>query len=157
MINCIFENNNKASLRHVTVDVIVTKENKILLVKRALRLIEGGKYGLIGGFLDRDETIIEGAKREVKEETGYNVDIVGLLRIKNKPDRPGENRQNVSFVFIAEALDRVGEADDESTEVAWFDLNNLPDQSDFAFDHYDDIALYLKNKNNFYPLSILEN
>jgi 8-oxo-dGTP diphosphatase len=157
MINCIFENGNKASLRHVAVDILIINNNKILLVKRALRLIEGGKYGLIGGYLDRDETIIEGAIREVKEETGYNINIIGLLRIKNKPDRDGEDRQIISFVFVAEALDKVGEADDESTEVTWFDLNNLPAKENFAFDHYDDIALYLKNKNNFYPLSILEN
>jgi 8-oxo-dGTP diphosphatase len=156
MINCVFENNNKALLRHVTAEVIVTKENKILLVKRALRLLEGGKYGLIGGYLDRDETITEGAIREVREETGYNINIIGLLRIKNKPDRPGEDRQNVSFVFVAEALDKVGEADDESTEVTWFDLNNLPAKENFAFDNHDDIALYLKNKNNIYSLSIIE-
>ena len=156
MINCIFENGNKASLRHAVVDVLIVNNDKILLTKRALHLIEGGKYALAGGFLDRDETIIEGARREAKEETGYDVNIIGLLRIKNRPDRRGEDRQNVSFVFIAEALDKVGEADDESTEVVWFNLNGLPTKDNFAFDHYDDIALYLKNKNNFYPLSFLE-
>ena len=71
MINCEFENGNKASLRHVVVDNLVLKDGKILLVKRTGKLLEGGKWGLAGGYVDRDETVKEAAKREILEETGY--------------------------------------------------------------------------------------
>lgn len=73
MINCQFENGNKASLRHVTVDSIVLNENRdsILLVKRAPHLSNPNKYALPGGFLGRDENTETAAKREVLEETGY--------------------------------------------------------------------------------------
>lgn len=73
MINCQFENGNKASLRHVTVDSIVLNENRdsILLVKRASHLSNPNKYALPGGFLGRDENTETAAKREVLEETGY--------------------------------------------------------------------------------------
>ena len=81
---------------------------------------------MIGGFLGRDETIIDGALREIKEETGYEAKIVGLLRVKNEPHRPNEDRQNISFFLISEALEKTGEADDESTEVKLFYLDNLP-------------------------------
>lgn len=110
---------------------------------------------MVGGFLERNETIIEGARREIKEETGYESEIIGLFRIKNRPYRPGYDRQNISFVFVAQSLNKVSDYDNESTEVRWYSLNNLPPQEEFAFDHYEDIIYYLQNKNNLFPLSLL--
>jgi len=60
MINCTFENGNKASLRHVVVHAIVEMDGKLLLIKRSNELLEGGKWSLPSGFLDRDETAQEG-------------------------------------------------------------------------------------------------
>lgn len=143
MITCKFENGGKALLRHVVVDAMVVKDKKILLVKRALNISNGGKYGLIGGYLDRDETLEEAVKREAKEETGYIVKIVKLLGIVDNPNRKGEDRQNIAFVYLAKALEKVGSADKESTQVAWFDLEKLPAENQFAFDHYELIRRYL--------------
>lgn len=143
MITCTFEDGGTASFRHVVTDVLVIDGEKILLVKRAPHLSNGGKYGLIGGYIDRDETIEQGAIREVKEETGYDIVIQKLLRIKDKPDRPKEDRQNISFVYIAKPMGRTGMPDNESTEVRWFNLTELPSEESFAFDHYQDIQLYL--------------
>ena len=148
MLTCKFEDGNGASLRHVVVDTLVLKNNQILLVKRALHLTNGGKFGLVGGFVDRDETLEEAVRREVLEETGYKVKVERMLRIKDSPKRRGEDRQNISFSFIATSLEKVGEADDESTEVTWFDLDKLPPEDQFAFDHYEDIQLYLKTGKN---------
>jgi len=70
MIQCIFENTNKTSLRHIVVHAIVEKDSKLLLEKRSEDLLEGGKWSLPSGFLNRDETASEGMLRELKEETG---------------------------------------------------------------------------------------
>lgn len=148
MISCEFEDGNSANLRHVVVDVLVIENNKILLVKRASHLSNGGKYGLVGGYVNRDETIEEAALREVKEETGYQIEIVRQLRVVDNPNRPQEDRQNVAFVFLAKPVKKVGEPDDESSEVKWFPLDKLPSEEEFAFDHFEDIALYLQNKPN---------
>lgn len=143
MITCTFENGGKASLRHVVVDVLVIHEGKILLVKRAAHLSNPGKYGLVGGYVDRDETTKGAAIREVQEETGYLVAIDRLLHIIDSPDRPAEDRQNISFVYVASVKEKVSKPDDESSEVAWFDLEKLPTESEFAFDHYKSIKSYL--------------
>lgn len=143
MITCSFEDGNPAKLRHVTVDCIVIQNNKILLGKRNGKLQEGGKWCLLGGFMDRDENLAGAAAREIMEESGWCVADLRLLRIKDYPDRPHEGgRQNVSFVFVATALEQTGTHDWESDEIRWFELDNLPEKGSVAFDHYEDIELY---------------
>ena len=145
MITCAFENDGKDSLRHVVVDVLLIDGNKILLVKRTGKLLESGKWALPGGFLARDETCEQGAMREVKEETGYEIQIIKLLRVVDNPDRPKEDRQNVSFVYIAKPLKKDGDSDNEVSEAKWFDLDKLPPVEEIAFDHYDNISIYLES------------
>lgn len=139
MITCAFENGNKASLRHAVVDVIIVnvKKNQILLVKRAAHLSNPNKYALPGGFVNRDETIAEAAKRETLEETGYDIDILKLVEIIDNPHRKGEDRQNISFLYLAQAGEKIAQSDNEVSECKWFDLNNLPNEEKFAFDHFD--------------------
>lgn len=59
MIDCQFENGSKANLRHAVVHCLVIENGKILLVKRSEKIIEGGKWGFPGGFLDQGEDIKE--------------------------------------------------------------------------------------------------
>lgn len=154
MINCEFENGNKASLRHVTVDNLVIKGDKILLVKRAKRLLEGGKWALAGGFVDRDETIKEAAAREIMEETGYKVEGITLLRIIDAPSRPNNDRQDITFVHFCKALEKVGVSDDESDRQEWFPLAALPSAGEIAFDHLDNIKLYMDYVKNPFVLPV---
>jgi 8-oxo-dGTP diphosphatase len=142
MITCKFENDGQASLRHVVVDNLVLKEGRILLVKRTKKLLEGGKWALVGGYVERDEDIKSAAAREVLEETGYQVEGLTLFRIIDAPDRPAEDRQNIAFVHICTALGKVDTADDESDEQRWFDLDTLPPKEEIAFDHLQNIELY---------------
>jgi len=144
MIKCVFEDGGNASLRHVVVDCLVLKGDEILLAKRSKKLLEKGKWSLIGGFVNRDETLEVAAKREILEETGYTVKNVKLLRVIDDPQRPAEDRQNISFVYTCQADKKIGEADWESDEQKWFSLKELPPKQQFAFDHFDNVALYLK-------------
>src|SRR6266550_2872489 len=107
MINCTFENGNKASLRHAIIDALVLKDNKILLVKRTKKLLEGGKWALVGGYVDRDENLLQTVEREIREETGYTVKDITFLCVRHNPDRPHEDRQNIAFVFFCTAVDKV--------------------------------------------------
>src|SRR4051812_2832045 len=92
MITCTFENGNVAApgLRHCVADVLVLKGERILMAKRAAGMLEGGKWALIGGYADRDETLPQTAEREVREETGWSVKDLQLLRINDNPNRPHE-------------------------------------------------------------------
>ena len=118
MISCIFENGNKAELRHVVVDNLVIKGNQLLLVKRAKGVPAEGKWGLVGGFMETDENLQQAVRRETYEETGYKLKDIKLLEIVDNPNRHPKDgeRQNIAFVFVCEAGEKEGKADWESTE-----------------------------------------
>jgi 8-oxo-dGTP diphosphatase len=149
MILCTFENGGTGNLRHVIVDGLVFKNDKILFVKRDIKLSEGGKWGVPGGYVNLNENLEEAIIREVFEETGYRVSDLKLFTIIDNPKRRNDEKQNIGFVFICNALEKDGEPDKESTEQKWFDLDNLPSQEEMAFDHSQIIKAYLRNKNSY--------
>lgn len=152
----MFESGSPASLRHVVVHAIVERDGALLLVKRAPHLSEGGKWGLPGGFLDRDETLVEGVLRELREETGWTGDVRRLLRVNSRADRPREDRQNVAFDFVIAPHERVGEPDHESTAVEWVPIDRLPPLDDIAFDHGETIRRYLAQRERAHEAPSVE-
>jgi mutator protein MutT len=155
MITCTFEDGGKASLRHVVVHAIVENDGKLLLVKRAPDLLEGGKWSLPSGFLDRGETASQCVLRELREETGWEGQVISFFRINTNPNRPHEDRQNVALDFIVKSLQESGEKDQESTEVRWIAIDELPPLSSFAFDHGESIQYYLKYRTKNFSLPIM--
>lgn len=161
MITCYFEQNRKAlsGLRHVTVNAIIINEGKILLGKRGtaqgIKIPESGKWGLLGGYFDRNETLIQAIKREVYEESGCLIDNLLLFRINDNPDRPKEDKQNVDMVFVAHLVKQTQKVDEEITLLQWFPLDELPRAEEIAFDHGEDIALFQEYLENNHPLPLL--
>jgi 8-oxo-dGTP diphosphatase len=122
----------------VTVDcVIVRREAEtgrphILLIQRAKEPF-AGRWALPGGFVNKDEPLIEAARRELREETGLRV---AKLRQVGAFGDPGRDPRGwtVSVAYLAElsgAKHKVQAADDAQA-VKWFPLDGLPR---LAFDH----------------------
>lgn len=143
MITCRFEDGGEARLRHVVFDALIIKDNRLLMVKRSSAApVEANKLALPGGFMDRDEDLFAGIKREVMEETGYQTQNIELFRIIHHPQRRNEDRQNVAFVFTCTPIDQVGEPDHEVTEIKWFPFDALPPKHKIAFDHAESIEIF---------------
>lgn len=160
MITCYFENGNKDGLRHLVTSAIIIKGSEILLGKRGTfqgkPILESGKWSLIGGFLDRDETLIQGVTREVKEETGYVITNVRPFYIVDNPNRRNDvDRQNVKFTFLADIGSEDIIKNEETTELKWFDINELPLDSEIAFDFADDLNLYKRYLKEKFPIPVL--
>jgi ADP-ribose pyrophosphatase YjhB (NUDIX family) len=60
--------------------VIWNAEGDVLLIRRA-KEPRKGQWSLPGGKLEFGETLIEGVRREVREETGLEVEILGLVDV----------------------------------------------------------------------------
>ncbi len=157
MITCAFENGGTTSLRHVTVDAIVQKDGQVLMVRRNQSLVEGGKWAIPGGFLQRDERPEEGALRELKEETGWDGQDPQLFVVCLSPHRANDTRnwQNINFAYIVTASGQTGKHDWESTDVEWFPLDGLPDESMIAFDHANILQAFAKYKKSSHPIPLI--
>ncbi|MCS7139296.1 MAG: NUDIX hydrolase [Candidatus Nezhaarchaeota archaeon] len=108
--------------------LVVRRGGSIVLVKRKRPPYEGF-WALPGGFVEYGEAVEEAVKREVKEETGLDVEIRGLIGVYSKPDR--DPRGHV--ISIAYLTTEVGGQlrGSEETEVSEF--YTIPDK--MAFDH----------------------
>ncbi len=135
----------------VTVDSIIFKDVgssiKILLIKRKNDPFRNS-WALPGGFLEATESLEDGAKRELKEETGVEIERLEQLNTYGTLDRDPRGRIiSIAFVGILNEKFQI-KAGDDAKEVNWFNLEELPD---LAFDHSEiikDAKSYLcKNKN----------
>jgi len=156
MVTCTFEDGGTGKLRHVTVKAItVNRKNQFLLEKRGPKLSRPGKYDIPGGYMNIDETTQQTALRELEEETGIQGKIKFLFRVNDNPNRPNEDRQNVDFIYVVEAINEEIKIDHESTEAGWYSENELPQNSEFAFDHLDSINKYLAYLKEPFQLPII--
>jgi 8-oxo-dGTP pyrophosphatase MutT (NUDIX family) len=100
---------------------IVTDEHgRILLVKRR----DNTLWALPGGGHDIGESIEQTAVREVKEETGLDVEVSRLVGIYTNPAHvvaftDGEVRQQFSLCFTTKLRGGELAIDHESTDIAW--------------------------------------
>lgn len=123
-----------------TTDVIIFDKDKgIVIIKR--KNIPIG-YALPGGFIDDGEQVETAAKREMKEETGLDVDLEGLLGVYSHPDRdPRQHTMSVVFVGKAKDPKKIHGGDDAAT-AKFYPLNALPEP--IVFDHLKIIADFKK-------------
>jgi len=105
----------------LAVDGAVFKEDRILLIRRNTEPYKG-YWALPGGFLDKGETLQDGCKREVKEETGVSISIKDTIGIYDDPKRDPRGHI-ITVAFLAEARTFKIIADPkEIMDAAFFDL-----------------------------------
>lgn len=111
-----------------TVDVVIETAGGIVLIERAH---EPTGWALPGGFIDYGEPPADAARREVKEETGLDVELTDLLFVYGAPDRD-PRQHNLSIVYVGRA-DGEPSGGDDAARAEVFALDALP--SPLCFDH----------------------
>jgi len=94
---------------------------EVLLVKRG-RPPRQGQWGLPGGLLDLGERLVDGARREVREECGVEVEIRDLITAFEPIQRDENGRVEYHYVVIdfwAVHVSGVASAHDDADDVAW--------------------------------------
>lgn len=93
---------------------------KVLLCKRAIEP-RHGYWTLPAGFMENEETTLEGAAREVREEACAECDDLRLFAVYNLP-----RISQVYMMFFGRLRDGKAAAGDESLEVKLFSQNEIP-------------------------------
>lgn len=109
----------------VTVLVLSEDGKELLLIKRSIppRI---GFYALPGGYMDTLEGAFEATIRETKEETGYDIEIVGFHWTAPVP---GKNEFLV--FFLGKVVGGAAKESVETSEVKFFPLDALPENIAF--------------------------
>jgi 8-oxo-dGTP diphosphatase len=108
--------------------LLLMKDGKILLQKRTNTGWMDGFWNLPAGHLEGTETVVEGLKREAKEEIGITLrdNEVSLKHVMHRIST--DDRVYVDFFFTAEKWE--GEIQNSESHkheaVEWFSLENLP-------------------------------
>jgi len=131
-------------MRNSTVDTLIEKNGKILLITRG-RSVFIGKKAIPGGRVDENETIEQAAAREAEEETGLEVIPKEILGVYSDPKRD-PREQYIGTVFICEIKGGELKAGDDASKAEWVELNEI-NENEMAFDHFKIIQDYKKWKN----------
>lgn len=89
----------------VGVGAVVFRGPEVLVIKRGKPPFEG-QWSIPGGRLEHGERVIDAVKREVREETSLEIEIIGLLDVfdalPSPTDRAGFDVHTVIIDYVAE-------------------------------------------------------
>jgi len=111
------------------VAVLVVDGDRFLLCRRKPGTLEGGKWCLPCGYVEFHEDFLTASRREVKEETGLDVEIAALLSVASNFLRP--DIHTLAVALLAKPAGGVASPGDDVDQVGWFSLED--DLPDFAF------------------------
>lgn len=124
----------------VTVDVVVTRGDSLLLIRRGREPFMG-MWCLPGGFVDAGETLEQAAVRELLEETGLRGKKLEWVAYFDDPRRD-PRFQTLGHVFSAQA-EGEPKGGDDAAEARFHALSQLPP---LGFDHAEILDVYRRRK-----------
>lgn len=113
------------------VGAIVLEKGELLLIRRDTEPARG-QWSLPGGRVEWGESLVEACAREVREETGIEIDVEGIAGIAERiiPDDEGEVTYHYVIVdFWARPRAHAVTAGDDASDVRWVpvgDLHEMP-------------------------------
>jgi len=114
----------------VGVGGVVIEQGRVLLIRRGGEPLKG-HWSIPGGTLETGETLEEGTRREMAEETGLAVRVVELIEVFERIFRePGEEGRRPRYHFIildylCERISGEARAGSDVTDIAWAAENDL--------------------------------
>ena len=103
-----------------SVGVIITNpDGKVLLLEHVLRPASG--WGIPGGFLNTSEQPEAAARREIREETGIELENLQMLRVRTL-------NRHIEFLFRAESTETGRVLSREIKSLGWFAVDEMPEE-----------------------------
>jgi ADP-ribose pyrophosphatase YjhB (NUDIX family) len=129
------------------VSSIVDRERSILLVKRKFDPFQG-MWCLPMGFAESGESIEEAALRELKEESGIQGKILGLVNVDS-----GYSNTYGDLLFLTFEVERVAgtlQAGDDASDAGYFPLNELPELAFIS--NTKAVEAYMRGKQEYWAI-----
>lgn len=111
----------------VGVGGVVISQGRVLLVRRGAPPLQG-EWSIPGGMLETGETIMEGVRRELAEETGVEVRVNGLIEVFERIslDEAGKHKYHyVVLDYYCDAIRGEPRAGSDAAAVAWVSEKDL--------------------------------
>lgn len=108
------------------VAAVIARDKEILLVKRGTEPSKG-KWSVPGGSIEWGETLADALKREIREETGLEIEIIKLIGIT---DLIVDSEPGYHYVLIDYLARPVGgnlSPGSDAVDVQWVYVDNLSD------------------------------
>ncbi|MBN1178778.1 MAG: NUDIX domain-containing protein [Anaerolineae bacterium] len=113
--------------------MLVTRAGQLLLVRRSLAPFEG-YWDIPGGFLEEGDLPQAGAVREVREETGLEVEPTRFFGFYlDRYTYEDDTSTTLNVYFLGQVVGGLEQAGDDAAALGWFSPGALP--SRIAFDH----------------------
>ncbi len=113
----------------VGVGAVVVRDGKALIIKRAHEPRQG-EWSLPGGLLELGESLQDGVRQEIKEETGLDVDVGPIIETFDRVHRDELGKIRYHFVIVDFVCwSRGGEAvpSSDADGVAWVTAGEIDD------------------------------
>ena len=114
---------------------LVERDGRVLLGRRGLDP-SAGLWDIPGGFLDEGEDPLDALRRELREETGLEIEPLELLGMWTQ-DYAG--RSVLCLTWLARPTGGEERAGDDLVELRWFAPDELPSPEELAFDTFVEI------------------
>ena len=121
--------------------VLIIRDDRILFQRRS----DNNRWGLIGGLLEMNETYMDAALREAREETGLEIRLLSFLGIfhnHNMVWSNGDQAHTIGAYYTADIISGEPRVDEESFELRFFSRHEIPDL--FAEDHRAAVDAYYR-------------
>ncbi len=112
----------------VGVGVLIGDDDKYLLIKRAADP-DRGLWSIPGGMVEIGEKAIDAARREAKEETNLDVEVIEVLDVVDKIVMDDESRVKFHFViidYLAELRGGTLNASSDALDARWVNREEFP-------------------------------
>ncbi len=115
----------------VGVGGVVIEDGQAILIRRGGPPLQG-QWSIPGGTLELGETLVEGVRRELREETGLEVEVLELIEVFDRIFPDGAGRPQYHFVIVDYLCGRTGgtpKAGGDVSEIAQVREENLASYS----------------------------
>jgi ADP-ribose pyrophosphatase YjhB (NUDIX family) len=116
------------------VGALIFREGRVLLVRRG-HAPSLGEWSIPGGALEVGETLAEGVKREVREETGLEVEPVATVDVVDRIARDETGRVQFHYVLVDFLCRVTGGSEafaDDAVGLRWAAMDDLEEAAPFT-------------------------